>query len=200
MDTPGTCYGCDDGSEQGSVAFSGKQVDRCGVCDGDGRYAWPVRNRLKAPPPESEPAAVRPRVSRIEDRPLGLDAREHLVLRWLLECRRSCVSSLNCIVTPCQFLQRPNYRFPADIRQLYWDRCEVYDECGLCGGDGTTCLPELEKVSNENAGDWWVEHDANCLTDLQLIRLQLRNVQLRWGASGGGRKVGTRVGKGKECN
>jgi len=92
-----TCYGCD------GVPFSGKQWDRCGVCDGDGR---------------------------------------------------SCVDKLNCIVTPCNFLQRPNYRFNAAQRQSYWDQCLVYDECGLCGGDGTMCLAKEVSVSSENAVDW----------------------------------------------
>lgn len=35
LQMPGTCYGCD------KVPFSGKQVDRCGECDGDGRYSKP---------------------------------------------------------------------------------------------------------------------------------------------------------------
>ena len=64
------------------------------------------------------------------------------------------MSELNCIVTPCPFLQRPDYRFSAEVRQAYWDRCEVYDACGLCGGDGSMCLPKEVDVSRENAAAW----------------------------------------------
>ena len=92
-----TCYGCD------GVAYSGKQFDRCGVCDGDGR---------------------------------------------------SCVDKLNCIVTPCPFLQRPDYKFTAAQRQFNWDQCLVYDECGVCGGDGAMCLAKEVAVSSDNAVDW----------------------------------------------
>jgi len=88
-----TCFGCD------GVAFSGKLVDRCGVCDGNGR---------------------------------------------------SCVTKMNCIVTPCEFLQRLDFKFDANSqRQAIWDRCWVYDECGICGGDGNDCIPKQNSVRPE---------------------------------------------------
>ena len=94
-----TCRGCD------GIPFSGKLVDRCGVCDGNGR---------------------------------------------------SCQDKLNCIVTPCEFLGRSDYRFDGvDQRLDIWDRCWVYDECGICGPQGSRlCEPKQNSVTSETAVAW----------------------------------------------
>lgn len=120
-----SCFGCD------GIAFSGKLVDRCGVCDGDGR---------------------------------------------------SCADKLNCIVTPCEFLQRPDYRFENPQRLEIWDRCWVYDACGVCGGLGGTCAADQSSVTQANAVSW-VNDLAQVVT--AIVRLDIDDGQLDASKSAG---------------
>ena len=149
--------GCD------GVPNSHKRNDKCGDCAGDGTRCTGVEIQCpdQSHVPDDCGVCRDPAVPAATD-DVTCRGCDGVAFSGKLfdRCRvcdgdgRSCANKLNCTVTPCEFLQRPNYRFENYQRLSIWDRCWIYDSCGICGGDGLSCLPKTVSVSVSNAAAW----------------------------------------------
>jgi hypothetical protein len=157
--------GCDE------VVNSFKRVDQCGDCGGDGsRCAGQEIQCVDTSQRPDECGVCRDPTQPLD--PLQMTCRgcdgkpfSGSLVDRCGECDgdgRSCENKLNCIVTPCEFLQRPNYQFSNDQRLDIWGRCLIYDECGVCGGSGQ--CPHEESSLDAEKRRRWVNDEAQVVT------------------------------------